>query len=110
MGLHTIFNVKINIDLLQCNPHAWALNIGKHYEFDVGRRLIIMEFVLTGTIGHKAEGEGSTVSTSLFYSFGRGTEVCSHLSSSPPNLRTIFRREKTVPKISLASSSVVREG
>lgn len=31
-----------------------------------------------------------------------------YLSSSPPNLRTIFRKEKTVPNTSLASSSVVR--
>lgn len=33
-----------------------------------------------------------------------------HLSSSPPNLRTMFRREKTVPKTSLASSSALRAG
>lgn len=31
-----------------------------------------------------------------------------YLSSSPPSLRTIFRRENTVPNISLASSSAVR--
>lgn len=31
----------------------------------------------------------------------------SYLSSSPPSLRAMFRNEKTVPKISFASSSVV---
>ena len=34
----------------------------------------------------------------------------SHLSSSPPSLRTIFRKENTVPNMSFASSSALRAG
>ena len=33
-----------------------------------------------------------------------------YLSSPPPSFRTIFRREKTVPKMSLASSSALNAG
>lgn len=33
--------------------------------------------------------------------------ISPYLSSSPPSLRTIFRSEKTVPKMSFASSSAV---
>lgn len=39
----------------------------------------------------------------------RGMPLCRlvYLSSSPPSFRTIFRKEKTVPKINLASSSAL---
>lgn len=33
-----------------------------------------------------------------------------YLSSSPPNLCTMFRKENTVPKMSFASSSALRAG
>jgi hypothetical protein len=34
----------------------------------------------------------------------------SYLSSSPPSFRTMLRKEKTVPKMSLASSSALKAG
>ena len=36
--------------------------------------------------------------------------LVSHLSSSPPSLRTIFRKENTVPNMSFASSSALKAG
>lgn len=46
----TIFNIKIDIDLFQGRPHAWALEIRKHDELDIGRGLEIMQLVLIGAV------------------------------------------------------------
>lgn len=53
----TIFNIKINVDLLQSHPHAWTLDIGKHDKLDVRRGLVVMELVLTGSIADETDGE-----------------------------------------------------
>lgn len=50
----TIFNIKIDIDLFQGRPHAWALEIRKHDELDIGRGLEIMQLVLIGAVRDKA--------------------------------------------------------
>lgn len=61
-----------------------------------------MQFILAGTVRDEA---GRVVSTPVE---SKVTAKASHLSSSPPSFRTIFRSEKTVPKTSFASSSVDR--
>jgi hypothetical protein len=60
-----------------------------------------MELVLAGGVGDKTECK------SVACLLARETEW-SYLSSSPPNLRTMFRKENTVPNTSFASSSVER--
>ena len=103
--LDHVFDIKINVDLLQRKPHAGTFEIGKHDEFDIGRGLVVVQLVLIGTEGDKTGDKDIMVSNWLICPRRKRK---SHLSSSPPSLRTIFRREKTVPKMSFASSSVVR--
>ena len=50
---HTIFDVKIDVNLLQRESHAWALEIREHHELDIRRRLEIVKLVLICTVGHK---------------------------------------------------------
>lgn len=50
----TVFHKKVDVNLLQCNPHAGALKIGEHDELDVRRGFVIVELVLTGAIGNEA--------------------------------------------------------
>lgn len=105
--VHTIFDKQVDIDLLQCDAHWRALKVGQHDELDIGRRLIVMKLVLAGSEGNEA-GRVLAVSKPMPYNEYAGIVEKSHLSSSPPNLRTILRKENTVPKTSLASSSPAR--
>lgn len=50
----TIFHEKVDVNLLQCNPHTGALEVGKHDELDVRRGFVVMELVLTGAVGNEA--------------------------------------------------------
>ena len=98
--LNYILDETVDIYLLQRDPHRARFSVGEHYKLDIGGGLIVMELVLRGSVGKET----------VFYvqynsdlSTGRWD-----LSSSPPSLRTMFRREKTVPNISFASSSALR--
>lgn len=48
---HTVFNKKINVYLLQSDPHAGALDISEHHKFDVRGRFVVMELILTRVVG-----------------------------------------------------------
>lgn len=50
----TIFHKQIDVDLLQGDAHAWALEVGQHDKFDVGRRLVVVQFVLARGVRDKA--------------------------------------------------------
>lgn len=54
MCLHTIFHEEVDIDLLKRDPHTRTLDIGKHHELDIGRRLVVVKLVLTRPIRNKA--------------------------------------------------------
>lgn len=98
----TVFHKQVDIDLLQGDAHAGTLQVGQHDEFDVCRRLVIVKLVLASGVGHETiTGQPCSAISSLLTAVAE-----SYLSSSPPSLRTIFRREKTVPKTSFASSSL----
>jgi len=51
--LHHIFDIAIDIDLLQRDSHGAGFGIGEHHEFDVGGSLIVMEFVLRSSVGEE---------------------------------------------------------
>lgn len=61
-----------------------------------------MELVLAGAIGDETATMDQVVRSEWPIVFDP------YLSSSPPSFRTMLRREKTVPKMSFASSSAVR--
>lgn len=58
--LDHVFDIKINVDLLQRNSHAWTFEIGKHDEFDIGRGLVVVQLVLVGTEGDKTGDKDMT--------------------------------------------------
>lgn len=47
----TVFHEQIDVDLLQGDAHAGALQVGQHDELDVGRSLVVVQFVLAGGVG-----------------------------------------------------------
>lgn len=47
----TIFHKQIDVDLLQGNAHARALQVRQHNELDICRGLIVVQFVLAGGVG-----------------------------------------------------------
>lgn len=96
--LHHKFNIDIDVDLLQNQPHGGRLGVCKHDKLGVGWGLIVMQFVLRSTVREEAAPAQSLQKTKVKRKY---------LSSSPPSLRTIFLREKTVPNTSLASSSAL---
>jgi hypothetical protein len=114
----TIFNVEIHIDLLQCQTHAASLGVREHDELDVGRRFVVMELVLACSIGEKAGPQAVSCRTGshrMCRKVVAGNAICAiedpaYVSSSPPSLRTMLRSEKTVPKMSFASSSGLKAG
>jgi len=75
-----------------------GLDVGNHDKFHPRQGLVIVQLVLFGAITEETRPKSILMAISL--------DVISYLLSSPPNLREIFRREKTTPKISLASSSL----
>lgn len=100
---HTILNIEIDVYLLQSDAHAGAPGISEHDEFGIRRRLVEVNFVLTSTVGDKARSK--SIDRSIWQA---SRPQRTYLSSSPPSLRTMFRKEKTVPNTNLASSSVIR--
>jgi hypothetical protein len=46
----TKFDVEINIYLVQDVAHIESLRICKHHEFDVGRRLVVVQLILACSI------------------------------------------------------------
>ena len=112
----TIFHIEINIDLLQSQTHAAGLGIREHDELDIGRRLVVMELVLASSIGKEARPQALSCKTVSHMDVEKDMEslwairTLTYLSSSPPSLRTMFRSEKTVPKMSFASSSALKVG
>ena len=103
---HTVFDIKIDVDLLQSDTHAGTPDVRKHDKLDVCRRFVVVKLVLASPIGDEAKA--GVYLLALHCSCRTGGSRA-YLSSSPPNFRVMFLREKTVPKMSLASSSVVRD-
>lgn len=89
--------------MLQSDTHAGALDISEHDKFDVRGRFVVMKLILTGVVGDKTKLSCISMVGPL-----PRQDIKAYLSSSPPNFRTMFRNEKTVPNMSFASSSVVR--
>lgn len=46
----TIFDVEIDVYLLQSDPHAGRFGICEHDKLDVCWRLVVMEFVLARSV------------------------------------------------------------
>jgi hypothetical protein len=105
-------DVDVNPNLVQSNSHGGSLRICEHHKLGVARRFVEMELVLRGAIGEKTKGTASELwwSRKTEQIYRSESLLISYLSSSPPSLRTMLRRENTVPKISLASSSALRAG
>ena len=49
----TVFNVEVDIDLMQNDSEVIHLDIGQHYEFKVCGRLVVVKFIYTCSIGYK---------------------------------------------------------
>ena len=49
----TVFNVEVDIDLMQNDSKVIHLDIGQHYEFKVCSRLVVVKFIYTCSIGYK---------------------------------------------------------
>lgn len=49
----TVFNVEVDIDLMQNDSEVVHLDIGQHYEFKVCGRLVVVKFIYTCSIGYK---------------------------------------------------------
>lgn len=74
--LDHVFNIKINVDLLQRKPHAGTFEIGKHDEFDIGRGLVVVQLVLIGTEGDKTGDKHIIVSNWLICPRQKGNLTC----------------------------------
>lgn len=59
----TIFHKQIDVDLLQGNAHAWALQVRQHDELDIRRGFIVVQFVLAGGIGNETASGPSSAPT-----------------------------------------------
>jgi len=55
--LHHVFNIAVDINLLQRDSHRAGFGICEHDEFDVCRSFIVVELVLGGSIGQKTAPE-----------------------------------------------------
>ena len=99
----TVFYKQIDVDLLKGNAHAGTLEIRQHDKLDIGRSFVVVQLVLIGGVGDEAIGFAISAGGSRGRNRNGG---CPYLSSSPPSLRTMFRRENTVPKTNFASSSL----
>ena len=51
----TVFDIEIDIDLLQSDAHAGALIVRQHDELDIGRCLEVVQLILAGVEGHEAK-------------------------------------------------------
>src|SRR5436190_5532187 len=91
---------------MQDISHIGSLSIGEHDEFDVGDRFIVVQFILSRTITDKTSRIISVRKSHSKLRVCKNTRILAstYLSSGPPSLRTIFRNEKIVPKMSFASS------
>jgi hypothetical protein len=83
---------------MQNIPHVEGLGVREHNKFDVGRRLVVMQLVLT--CPKRYEARTPHIRTTHLHR----KHIYPYLSSGPPNFRTMFRIENMVPKISFASS------
>ena len=82
-----------------------TLAIGDHDKLGIGGSFVKVKFILIGGIRDKTRNKGKE-SNQLGSQIASSRKRVLYLSSSPPNFRTILRKENTVPKTNLASSSV----
>lgn len=61
IGQRTVFHKEIDVDLLQRNAHAGALDIGEHDKLGIRRRLVVMKLILAGCVGHEASSRTASV-------------------------------------------------
>jgi hypothetical protein len=87
---------------MQDISHIRCLSVRKHDKFDVRDGLVVVQFVLSGTIAYETR-RSKTSDVIPFYNI-INRPIIAYLSSCPPSLRTIFRSENMVPKMSFASS------
>lgn len=58
---HTVLDIQVDVNLLQCHPHAWTLDIGKHDKLDVRRSFVVMELILTCVVADETNGKARQV-------------------------------------------------
>lgn len=56
---HTVFNIKVYVDLLQSDTHAGTPDVRKHNKLDVRRCLVVVEFVLASSVGDETNVEST---------------------------------------------------
>lgn len=53
-AFHTVFDVEVDVYLLQGNPHAARVRIREHDEFGIGWCFVIMQLILARPVANEA--------------------------------------------------------